>query len=302
MEEMVTIPLWEYEALKSENATLRNDNQELKDKLALIKGGRDSRTSSTSPSQDIGRSNRSSLRMPSGKKSGGQPGHTGHHLQISNTPDEIVNHTPEFCTCCGKNLEDVFCDSYIRRQEVDLPPILPVYTEHRSHIKICPSCGVKNRGIFPERIVAPIQYGPVVEATTGYLSAYQYLPYRRIVHFFKDCFGLHLSEGCIDGFLNRLSNKTSSTYELIKVSHYTKKETAEKLIFGNSPLWLSSIGFNDLSEGKTLLKYLGIKQTYSYNNYTQFIGCFMFDEDCLNQFRLYGKAANREATGVYLKN
>jgi transposase len=42
------------------------------------------------------------------------------------------------------------------------------------------------------------------------------LPCRRIVHFFKDCFGLHLSEGCIDGFLNRLSNKTSSTYELIR--------------------------------------------------------------------------------------
>ena len=180
-----------------------------------MKGGRDSRTSSTSPSQDIGRSNSHSLRTPSDKKSGGQPGHTGHHLQMTDTPDAVINHTPAVCTCCGNNLEDVASDSYIRRQEVDIPPIQPVYTEHRSHIKICPSCGVKNKGVFPASIVAPIQYGPVVEATTGYLSVYQYMPYNRIVHLFKHCFGLPLSEGSIDSFLQKLSDKTKSTYETI---------------------------------------------------------------------------------------
>jgi transposase len=223
VEEMITIPVSEYDGLKNENAALkgeneklRTENQELKDKMSLTKGGRDSRTSSTSPSQDIGRSNRYSLRTPSDKKSGGQQGHAGHHLQMSETPDEIIDHKPPVCTCCGKNLEEVPCDSYTRRQEIDIPPIRPVYTEHRSHIKTCPSCGAKNKGVFPERITAPIQYGSVVEATIAYLSVYQYIPYKRIVHFFKHLFGLSVSEGSIDSLLDKMSKKAALIYEQIR--------------------------------------------------------------------------------------
>ena len=203
-------------ALKNENEQLRSDNQQLKDKIALLKGGRDSSTSSTAPSQDISRSNSCSLRVPSGRKSGGQPGHTGHHLQMTDTPDEIIDHIPSLCTCCGNSLEEAPCHSYIPRQVVDIPPVRPIYTEHRSHLKICPSCGAKNKGVFPDTIVAPIQYGPVVEATTGYMSAYQYISYKRITRFFRDCFRLPLSEGTIDSLLDNLANKLTDTYESIR--------------------------------------------------------------------------------------
>jgi len=215
-EAMITIPVTQYESLTRELTELRTENQELKDKLNLTKGSHDSRTSSTAPSQDIGRSNSISLRPASERKSGGQPGHEGHHLPMSDTPDTVINHMPGVCTCCGKNLEDVSSDAYIRRQEVDIPPISPVYTEHRSHTKTCPACGTKNKGDFPVKIVAPIQYGPVVEATAGYLSAYQYVSYNRIVHFFRDCFGLSLSEGSIDRFLENLGNKATAIYEQIR--------------------------------------------------------------------------------------
>jgi transposase len=63
---------------------------------------------------------------------------------------------------------------------------------------------------------APVQYGAAVEATAGYLSAYRYLPYHRIVQFFRDCFGLPLSEGTIDHFLSSLSEKATSAYETIR--------------------------------------------------------------------------------------
>ena len=213
---MITIPLSEYEGLKSEIADLRIIIQNLKDEIALLKGSRNSRTSSTSPSQDLGRSNQNSLRVSSGKKTGGQFGHTGHHLQMSDTPDQIIEHSPLVCTCCGEDLQGVSNESYTRRQEVDIPPIRPIYTEHRSHIKICPQCGLKNCGVFPERLRGPIQYGPVVEATTGYMSVYQYLPYQRLVHFFRDCFRIPMSEGTIDNFLESLSNKATSAYQTIR--------------------------------------------------------------------------------------
>jgi transposase len=190
---LITIPLAEYENLKNKNENFRIKIQELEQKLALMKGCRDSRTSSTPPSQDSGRSNSNSLRTPSGKKSGGQPGHLGHTLQMSDTPHAIINHVPEVCTCCGHHLEEAPTESYIRRQLVDIPPVQPEYIEHRSHAKTCPQCGKKNQGIFPDRITAPVQYGPVVKSTAVYMSVYQYSSYSRIVDFFKSCFNLPLS-------------------------------------------------------------------------------------------------------------
>ena len=60
---------------------------ELEEEIRLLKNGRNSNTSSTPPSQDIGRSNKNSLRERSGKPSGGQKGHAGHTLQKAELPD-----------------------------------------------------------------------------------------------------------------------------------------------------------------------------------------------------------------------
>jgi transposase len=215
MDEMVTISLSEYEGLKREIVELRAVIQGLENTIALMQGGRDSRTSSTSPSHDLGRSNRNNLRVSSGKKPGGQPGHFGHSFQMSDTPDEIIDHVPFVCEKCDEPLHDVSGAFYTRRQIFDLPSVRYVCTEHRSHEKLCPLCGFKNKGGFPEGLRAPIQYGPVVEATTGYMSVYQYIPYRRIIQFFKDCFKLPLSEGSIDNFLESLSVKATPAYETI---------------------------------------------------------------------------------------
>ena len=84
-----------------------------------------------------------------------------------------------------------------------------------------------------------------------------------------------------------------------EVAHYTRKTILEQLLFDNSPFRLNTITTaNDPKEGKPLLSYLGLNETSTSDDYQAFIASFIFDPDSLNQFRLYGKDNNQEATGV----
>ena len=188
---MIHIRRSEYERLLSQEAKLIKIEelvQQLREEMALLKNGRNSKTSSTAPSQDINRSNNAhSLRERSGKKTGGQLCHQGHTLSMSETPDQIIKHIPTRCTC-GCSLEGVPVTGQTRRQAVDIPAIKPEYTEHRSQQKVCPECGRLNTGNYPEGVKAPVQYGSNVRSMVSYMSAYQYLPCKRMSIFFKDMF------------------------------------------------------------------------------------------------------------------
>ena len=84
-------------------------------------------------------------------------------------------------------------------------------------------------------------------------------------------------------------------------AHYTTQETANALIFNNSPFRLHSVTTaNDPKEGYPLLNFLGFTGSFSPNIYQAFVGSFTFNPDSLNQFRLYGKNNNVEGTGVSL--
>jgi transposase len=215
VEEMIHIRRSEYEQLISQQKELEELVRQLRAEIELLKNGRNSKTSSTAPSHDINRSNAQSLRKSSGKPSGGQKGHPGHTLSMSSMPDIVTDHFPARCTC-GCSLEDVLAVGHTRRQAVDIPPINPEYTEHRSHHKICPSCGSVNAGHYPAGVNAPIQYGPNVKSIVSYMSIYQYLPYKRMVSFFKDTFSLSLSEGSIDNILDEMSQKSEVAYQAIR--------------------------------------------------------------------------------------
>lgn len=94
-------------------------------------------------------------------------------------------------------------------------------------------------------------------------------------------------------------------------AHYTKRATAATLLFlkGSKFRLNSTITANDPQEGETLLKYLKLEKTNKNkesqnkklkHDYQAFIGCFTFNHESLNQFRLYGKESDKEATGISL--
>lgn len=101
---------------------------------------------------------------------------------MTENPDQIIEHKPSFCTCCGSDLSDTPEVMLLKRQVVDIPPIFPQYTEHRTFKRTC-TCGHKNESVFPQEIRASISYGANIQATVAYLHTRQYLPFERMREF-----------------------------------------------------------------------------------------------------------------------
>jgi transposase len=195
--------------------------EKLLDKIEDLTHRKNSRNSSVSPSKDENRPLKNqSLRTKSSKKVGGQPGHEGTTLKMVENPDQIINHKPDFCNCCGNDLSDKPEELLLKRQVVDIPVIFPKYTEHRIFKKTC-SCGHQNKSVFPENIRATISYGANIQATIAYMHTRQYLPFERMSEYFKDLCNLPISQGTICNLLDGFALKAQSAYNLIaqKVSN-----------------------------------------------------------------------------------
>ena len=161
---------------------------------------KNSNNSSKPPSSDGFKKKTKSLRTKSGKSPGGQKGHEGNTLELSDNPDEVVIHAVGKCETCGVSLENETPESYIIRQVIDIEEAKPKVTEHRAENTRCPKCGAMNKGKFPKDIINTVQYGERVKATAVYLTQYQLIPYKRSKELIDDLLGINLSEGTIANF------------------------------------------------------------------------------------------------------
>ena len=185
------------EALRAENALLRAEVAALTGRLAELERrlGLNSGNSGKPPSSDgLKKPPRvSSLREPSGKKTGGQKGHPGATLCRVETPDATIDHYPEACAACGEPLTAAMATGHVARQVFDLPDPRPlIVTEHRAHGCRCAACGTQTRAAFPEAVTAPVQYGKRIGAFVLYLLHYQLLPEKRLAALMADLFGVKL--------------------------------------------------------------------------------------------------------------
>jgi len=204
------------ENVEKENVILRKENGVLREKLFKYENPKNSRNSSVPPSKDENRPPKTkSLREQSDRKVGGQNGHEGNTLKMTQTPDEIITYTPDFCGKCGSDIHELQSEFVGKRQVIDIPVVQPFYVEHQVYKKTC-SCGHQTCGSYPKNVNAPISYGANTESLIGYLFARQYVPFNRIRELLNDTFGLPISEGGIHELLNRLSQKATPAYNIIK--------------------------------------------------------------------------------------
>jgi transposase len=193
-------------------AQLQARVKELEDRLAT-----NSRNSSKPPSSDGPAKQTHSLRQPSTRKSGGQPGHQGTTLKQVAEPDRILTHTPEQCVACGTWLGEVAGRlAEERRQVFELPPLKLQVTEHRVVIKECPVCGQENVGIFPEGVACGASYGAGVKSLLTSLHQEHLIPSERSCQIFEDWFGQPVSEGMLAAAVTVCAEELAETEVCIK--------------------------------------------------------------------------------------
>jgi transposase len=183
---------------------------------------KDSHNSSLPPSSDrfVRQSKSRSLRTNSGKKAGGQPGHHGHPLEMSATPDEIVQlPTVIECQHCQSDLTGVAVKTIERRQVIDVPPPPPLQvTQDEGEWKQCPHCQGYSRTVFPAGVSAPVQYGPRIGAMAVYLTIQQLLPRGRSAEVLADLAGVQMSEGTLTTLIKRTAHLLKPIEEQIKTA------------------------------------------------------------------------------------
>ncbi len=169
---------------------------------------KDSHNSNKPPSSDNPFQNTvKNLRKKSGKKQGGQFGHKGNTLKKVESPDKIIEHQVEKCSCCGIDLSSESVKRTERRQVFDIPPIKVEVTEHRSEVKDCPHCGARVTAEFPEGITNKAQYGKNIKAHLVYMKTYGLIPYERLSEYAECLLGVPLSKATIEGFIRETYNK-----------------------------------------------------------------------------------------------
>lgn len=208
-------------SLETQNTALRQHVKALEDKVMLLLQQierstlkKDSHNSHTPPSKDPFKTKKS-LRQKSNRKSGGQPGHQGHTLKMSATPDRVHDLKSDYCSACGHDLSRAWHEFVSRRQVIEIPPVRPLYEEYRQYGCRCASCCHWQVAAYRAGVQAPIQYGSSVIAQVAYWHVYQYLPYRRCALLFRHVFGLSISQGSLANLLEKAAQKARLVYDRI---------------------------------------------------------------------------------------
>jgi transposase len=181
-----------FESLRRRIAELDRRVADLEARLKL-----NSTNSSKPPSSDPIGLKRKPPAPPTGRKSGGQPGHVRDQRPLV-PPERLRSSTdcrPATCRRCAHPLLGDDPEPLIH-QVADLPRIEPIVDEYRLHRLRCPGCGATTCGTPPEGVPAG-RFSPYTQAVLATLAGAYRLSKRQIQQLTADLFGLTISTGMI---------------------------------------------------------------------------------------------------------
>jgi transposase len=173
--------------------------------------------SSKPPSQDSLQQRASRpKKIPTGRKKGGQMGHTGHHRQRFS--EEHITETSRYlpqpdCQCDVKHFV-VEAEPRIRHQVVDLPEVRYTVTEHQAFAGRCERCGAFVAAQLPASVPAH-QMGSGLLAWVNMMNLDYHLSLRKIRRLCQEQWGLSWSIGNISTARQRIAQQLKATHEHI---------------------------------------------------------------------------------------
>jgi transposase-like protein len=205
-------------ALQEQNAFLQERVRQLEQRVVELEArlNQNSRNSSKPPSSDgPAKPNRTqSERRSSGKKPGGQPGHSGTTLCKSANPDERIRYSVTACESCGEDLSGRDPDSVEERQVFDLPVMHIKCTAHETETKTCPCCGHRNQSAWVDLLATESGaaiYGANLRSLCVYLTQFQMVPFDRATDLIRDLFLHTISAGTLVSWVGKTYDALEST-------------------------------------------------------------------------------------------
>lgn len=217
----------DYKAILFRLDKLEQENAELKQRLNM-----NSSNSHKPPSTD-GYSKKPIIknnRIKGDKNPGGQPGHKGTTLMMSECPDKVVELDIYGNCSCGRLIEDGILTGFNRYQILELVPKLVETTEYRNLIRTC-ECGLVHKGPTGH---SGIRYGNGIKSLAVYLNQQQFIPYDRLQQTFKDVLGITVSDCFLTGINEYCYNQLECFEVINKAALFNEKvlccdETTERV-------------------------------------------------------------------------
>jgi transposase len=181
-----------FDSLRCRIAELDQRVADLEARLQL-----NSTNSSKPPSSDPIGLKRKPPAPPTGRKSGGQPGHAKAQRPLV-PPEKLRSSTdcrPSSCRRCAHPLLGDDPEPLIH-QVADLPKIEPIVDQFRLHRLTCSHCGATTCGTLPEGVPTG-RFSPYTQAVLATLAGAYRLSKRQIQQLAADLFGLTISTGMI---------------------------------------------------------------------------------------------------------
>lgn len=156
-------------------------------------------------------------KQPTGRKPGGQPGHSAHlrmRLPSQRLTEPTVHYLPDICEVCQHDLPHTPAADDLEprwHQVVELPPLPVQVTEYQAHARTCPSCGHVNWAKIPPDIRAHV-CGPRLTATLSFLSGVLHASRRGIEEFVETVLGVPISLGTVSNLEQEMSAALASAH------------------------------------------------------------------------------------------
>jgi transposase len=155
--------------------------------------GQNSTNSSRPPSSDPPTIKRAPPRSPSGRRSGGQPGHALQQRPWLEPTQPPIALRPLACRQCRKPLTGTDPQP-LRHQALELPAFRPEVTEYQLHRLRCAGCGRTTCAALPADVPTGGQ-GPRLQAVVALLTGAYRLSKRQVESACADLLGTPLSAG-----------------------------------------------------------------------------------------------------------